>query len=62
MIGGMFLIFVLFLALGIPIAFSVGWATLSVHIMDPTFACNAEYFFKTVGHPALRHDAGREHE
>ena len=34
MIGGMFLIFVLFLALGIPIAFSVGWATLSVHIMD----------------------------
>ena len=37
MIGGMFLIFVLFLALGIPIAFSVGWATLSVHIMDPTF-------------------------
>lgn len=48
MIGGMFLIFVLFLALGIPIAFSVGWATLSVHIMDPTFACNAEYFFKTM--------------
>lgn len=48
MIGGMFLIFVLFLALGIPIAFSVGWATLSVHLMDPTFACNAEYFFKTM--------------
>ena len=48
MIGGMFLIFVLFLALGIPNAFSVGWATLSVHIMDPTFACNAEYFFKTM--------------
>ena len=48
MIGVMFIIFVLFLALGIPIAFSVGWATLSVHLLNPSFACDAEYFFKTM--------------
>lgn len=48
MISVMFIIFVLFLALGIPIAFSVGWATLSVHLMNPSFACDAEYFFKTM--------------
>lgn len=44
MIGIMFIIFALFLALGIPIAFSVGWATLSVHLMNPAFTCDAEYF------------------
>lgn len=48
MIGIMFIIFALFLALGIPIAFSVGWATLSVHLMNPAFTCDAEYFFKTM--------------
>lgn len=48
MIGVMFIIFILFLVLGIPIAFSVGWATLSVHLMNPAFTCDAEYFFKTM--------------
>lgn len=48
MIGVMFGVFLLFLALGIPIAFSVGWATLSAYLVDPSFTCNAEYFFKTM--------------
>lgn len=48
MIGVMFGVFVLFLALGVPIAFSVGWATLSVQLVNPTFTCDAEYFFKTM--------------
>lgn len=48
MIGVMFGIFVAFLALGIPIAFSVGWATLAVHLVNPAFTCNTEYFFRTM--------------
>jgi C4-dicarboxylate transporter DctM subunit len=48
MIGIMFGVFLLFLALGVPIAFSVGWATLSAYLVDPSFTCNAEYFFKTM--------------
>lgn len=44
----MFLVFAVFLALGIPIAFSVGWATLSVHLLNPSFTCDAQYFFKTM--------------
>ena len=43
----MFLIFFVLLAVGIPIAASVGWATLSVNFLDPSFACDAIYFVKT---------------
>lgn len=48
MTGVMFLVFVLFLALGVPIAFSVGWATLSVHLMNPAFTGDPDYFFRTM--------------
>lgn len=48
MIGVMFGIFVLFLALGVPIAFTVGWSTLSVYLLNPSFTCNPEYVFKTM--------------
>ena len=44
----MFVIFVAFLALGVPIAFSVGWSTLSVYLLNPSFTCDAEYFVKTM--------------
>lgn len=48
MTGVMFAVFLAFLILGVPIAFSVGWATLSVNLMNPAFTCDAEYFFKTM--------------
>lgn len=48
MIGVMFGIFALFLALGVPIAFTVGWSTLSVYLLNPSFTCNPEYVFKTM--------------
>ena len=44
----MFAIFLLFLAVGIPIGFSVGWATLSVNLINPSFACDPVYFSKTM--------------
>ncbi|MCJ7836202.1 TRAP transporter large permease [Cuneatibacter sp. NSJ-177] len=44
----MFFVFIVFLILGVPIAFTVGWSTLSVYLMDPTFSCDAEYFMKTM--------------
>ena len=48
MISVMFGIFVVFMVLGIPIAFTVGWSTLSVYLMNPSFTCNPEYVFKTM--------------
>ncbi|MBR4579002.1 MAG: TRAP transporter large permease [Oscillospiraceae bacterium] len=48
MIGAMIGVFVIFLALGIPIAFTVGWSTLSVYLLNPSFICNPEYVFKTM--------------
>lgn len=36
----MFGIFLIFLGVGVPIAASVGWATLSVNLLDPSFACD----------------------
>ena len=44
----MFGIFLIFLGVGVPIAASVGWATLSVNLLDPSFACDAIYFVKTM--------------
>lgn len=44
----MFLVFAIFLAVGIPVAASVGWATLSINFLDPQFACDAVYFVKTM--------------
>ncbi len=48
MISVMFGIFVVFMVLGIPIAFTVGWSTLSVYLLNPSFTCNPEYVFKTM--------------
>ena len=48
MIAVMFLLFLVLLAVGVPIAASVGWATLSVNLIDPSFACDAVYFVKTM--------------
>lgn len=44
----MFILFLVLLAVGVPIAASVGWATLSVNLLDPSFACDAVYFVKTM--------------
>ena len=54
----MFGIFLIFLGVGVPIAASVGWATLSVNLLDPSFACDAIYFVKTMA-IAIAADAER---
>lgn len=43
-----FLIFFSFMTVGIPIAISVGWASLSVGILNPKFAADAVFFFRNM--------------
>ncbi|MGD9568437.1 MAG: TRAP transporter large permease [Sedimentibacter sp.] len=46
--GVVFLIFFSFMAVGIPIAISVGWASLSVGILNPSFAADSVFFFRNM--------------
>ena len=48
MIGIIFLVFVVFLALGVPIAFSVGWTSLVPYLMDSGFTADSEFVFRTM--------------
>ena len=48
MIGLIFIVFFVLLALGVPIAFSVGWTSLVPYLMDSSFTADAEYAFKTM--------------
>lgn len=43
-----FSVFAVLLVLGVPIAFSVGWSILSLHVVNPRFACDAVYVCKTM--------------
>jgi C4-dicarboxylate transporter DctM subunit len=48
MIGTIFLVFVVTLALGIPIAVALGFTALSATILNPSLPANAEYVFRSM--------------
>ena len=44
----MLFVFLIGLVLGVPIAYTVGWSTLSVYLANNSFTCDPSYFFKTM--------------
>lgn len=48
MIGSVFIIFFVSLALGVPIAISLGFTALSAYFMNPTLPANIEYAYRTM--------------
>ncbi|MEL7649357.1 MAG: TRAP transporter large permease [Sedimentibacter sp.] len=48
MIGSVFIIFFISLALGVPIAISLGFTALSAYFMNPTLPANIEYAYRTM--------------